>query len=168
MNAQLWEATRDLHHACEAHPVGGAMAAGTPSPLWYAGWLNVLLDIHMAIDPHLPEQVHRVERIKQDIESLGVSVPRIKAATEYANTLNNNMSITGAAYVMTGAHLMGGEIMRRRLQDFPTAHLCWDDRKEALKCLTLLRDSPGVIEPARLCFKALLSSMDEIYELYPV
>ena len=26
----LWEYTRDLHHACEAHIVGGAMATGNP------------------------------------------------------------------------------------------------------------------------------------------
>jgi hypothetical protein len=24
----LWEITRDLHHACEEHPVGAAMIAG--------------------------------------------------------------------------------------------------------------------------------------------
>jgi len=167
MNSELWNATRDLHHACEQHPVGGVMAVGKPPAIWYAAWLQVLLQLHEVVDKHLPETVHRVQRIKADIDTLGVTVESIKVAKSYANTLTNPTAITGAAYVLTGAHLMGGEIMRRRLEGFPTEHLCWDSRPEALKCLTQLRESPGVIQPARDCFKALLDSMDEILETYP-
>jgi len=129
--------------------------------------LQVLLQLHEAVDQHLPETVHRVQRIKQDIDVLNINIPSIKAAKKYVDTLTNLNKITGAAYVLTGAHLMGGEIMRRRLEEFPTEHLCWADRKEALKCLTVLRESSDVAEPARDCFKALLDSMDEILEKYP-
>jgi hypothetical protein len=167
MNTELWNATRDLHHACEQHPVGGVMAVGKPPAIWYAAWLQVLLQLHEVVDQYLPETVHRVERIKTDINTLGITVEPIKAAKSYANTLTNSTAIVGAAYVLTGAHLMGGEIMRRRLEGFPTEHLSWDSRPEALKCLTKLRESPDVIQPARDCFKALLDSMDEILETYP-
>jgi len=167
MNSELWNATRDLHHACEQHLVGGVMAVGKPPAIWYRAWLQVLLQLHEVVDQHLPETVHRVWRIKADIDALGITVEPIKAAKSYADTLTNSTAIIGAAYVLTGAHLMGGEIMRRRLEGFPTEHLCWDSRPEALKCLTQLRESPDVIQPARDCFKALLDSMDEILETYP-
>ena len=167
MNTELWNATRDLHHACEQHPVGGVMAIGKPPAIWYRAWLQVLLQLHEVVDQHLPSTVHRVERIKADIATLNIEVTSIKAAENYINTLTNSTAIVGAAYVLTGAHLMGGEIMRRRLEGFPTEHLSWDSRPEALKCLTQLRESPDVIQPARDCFKALLDSMDEILETYP-
>ena len=38
----------------------------------------------------------------------------------------------GAIYVLTGAHLMGGEIVCRRLEGYPTNHLEWDDRQASL------------------------------------
>jgi len=167
MNSPLWEATRDLHHACEQHPVGGVMAVGKPPKIWYRAWLQVLLQLHEVVDQHLPTTVHRVARIQRDIDSLGITVEPVFAAAEYAATLTNAVAITGAAYVLTGAHLMGGEIMRRRLDGFPTEHLLWESRPEALKCLTQLREAPGVTQPARDCFKALLDSMDEILRQYP-
>lgn len=167
MNTELWNATRDLHHACEQHPVGEVMAVGRPPLIWYRAWLQVLLQLHQVVDQHLPETVHRVSRIQQDISATGISVEPISAAQDYANTLTNPVEISGAAYVLTGAHLMGGEIMRRRLEGFPTQHLCWTSRPEALKCLTVLRESEHVIQPARNCFKALLDSMDEILRRYP-
>jgi len=163
----LWQATRDLHHACEQHPIGASMAAGSPPAVWYANWLQVLLQLHTVVDPHLDPIVHRTTRVLRDLNALGIPTKTIKAAEHYTNTLTNTINITGAGYVLTGAHLMGGEIMRRRLQGYPTEHLCWQDRKQALKCLDVLRASEGVAEPARLCFQALLDSMDEIYENYP-
>ena len=70
--------------------------------------------------------------------------------------------------LLTGAHLMGGEIMRRRLEGYPTRHLEWDDRKEALAVLQGYRTRDDITEEARDCFKALLAIMDEIKQLYPV
>jgi heme oxygenase len=167
MTTKLWEATRDLHHACEQHPVGGVMAVGKPPAIWYCAWLQVLLQLHEVVDQHLPQTVHRRKRIQRDINTLGITVEPVKAAAEYATTLTNPTAIGGAAYVLTGAHLMGGEIMRRRLEGFPTEHLMWDSRPEALKCLTQLREMPDVTQPARNCFQALLDSMDEILRKYP-
>lgn len=69
----------------------------------------------------------------------------------------------GAGYVLTGAHLMGGEIMRRRLDGFPTKRLEWDDRKAALAVLQSMRGRDDLADAARACFSALLASMDEIH-----
>lgn len=163
----LWHNTRDLHHACEAHPVGAAMASGMPPVSWYAGWLQALLQIHTVVDKNLPAELSRASNLKQDILELGFKTQPILAADLYAKTLVSTQDIAGAGYVLTGAHLMGGEIMRRRLQNFPTNHLEWTDRKAALQGLQQLRSTPDITEQARACFGALLSCMNEIQQRFP-
>lgn len=159
----LWETTRDLHHACEAHPVGAAMASGQPPRHWYALWIKALLGIHDRVDPSISPVVRRRAGLTADLEAMGGdSVPEVQAARDYADSLNDELALAGAAYVLTGAHLMGGEIMRRRLAGFPTQHLTWEDRKTALAELGQLRQRPDIVEPARACFEALLAIMDEI------
>jgi hypothetical protein len=160
----LWIATKDLHHACEQHRVGGAMATGSPPKEWYAKWLQALYQIHNVTDEFLPECVHRSSRIKEDLNSLAIETTNLKSATEYCNSLTKEKRIAGASYVLTGAHLMGGEIMRRRLVDYPTKHLEWEDRKEALSVLGELRSRIDINEEARDCFYALIKIMDEIAE----
>lgn len=68
----------------------------------------------------------------------------------------------GAIYVLTGAHLMGGEIMRRRLVGFPVNHLQWEDRQLAINELRKFRERSELVDQARACFQALLDMMDEI------
>lgn len=46
----LYDTTRDLHHACEMHLVGGAMSDGTISAQWWTDWLNGLYQFHTVID----------------------------------------------------------------------------------------------------------------------
>lgn len=166
----LWESTRDLHHACEAHAVGGAMSKGNPPRIWYKAWLMALYQIHSAVDPHVPESIERVKRLFKDLQAMDEEAevkPLIEAA-KYANSLKTEKAIAGATYVLTGAHLMGGEIMRRRLEGFPTLHLEWDDRKEALAVLQTFRTRDDITEEARDCFQALLNVMDEIQSLYNI
>jgi len=35
----LYDATKDLHHACEAHALGGRMSKGNVTPQEWADWL---------------------------------------------------------------------------------------------------------------------------------
>ncbi len=165
----LWEETRELHHACEQHAVGGAMATGKPPHIWYTAWLVALLQIHAVIDPHMPDILKRTDRIIEDIEEMlpVYRIPVLDAAIVYTKSLTDEKRIAGAAYVLTGAHLMGGEIMRRRLEGFPTKHLEWDDRKGAIGILQTYRTRDDIGEEAKDCFKALLAIMDEIESLYP-
>ena len=164
----LWEETRELHHACERHAVGGAMATGKPPAIWYAAWLVALNQIHSIVDPHMPGILNRTDRLIEDINTMQYELPKLEAAKVYTLTLTNEKKIAGAAYVLTGAHLMGGEIMRRRLEGFPTNHLEWDDRKEAIAILQQYRTRDDIGEEAKDCFKALLTIMDEIERLYTV
>jgi hypothetical protein len=164
----LWEETRELHHACERHAVGGAMATGKPPRIWYAAWLVALNQLHSIVDPHMPGILNRTDRLIDDINSMQYELPKLAAAQVYTLTLIDEKKIAGAAYVLTGAHLMGGEIMRRRLEGFPTKHLEWDDRKEAIAILQQYRTRDDIGEEAKDCFRALLTIMDEIERLYPI
>ena len=163
----LWEVTRELHHACEQHRVGGAMATGKPPRVWYAAWLVALNQIHYIVDPHMPAILNRTDRLIEDISAMQYELPKLEAAKVYTLSLTDEKRIAGAAYVLTGAHLMGGEIMRRRLEGFPTKHLEWDDRKEAIAILQQYRTRDDIGDEAKDCFRALLSVMDEIEGLYP-
>lgn len=163
----LWEETRELHHACEQHAVGGAMATGKPLRIWYAAWLVALHQIHSIIDPHMPGVLNRTDRLIKDINIMEFELPKLEAAKVYTRSLIDEKRIAGAAYVLTGAHLMGGEIMRRRLEGFPTNHLEWTDRKEAIGILQQYRTRDDIGEEAKDCFRALLAVMDEIQTLYP-
>ena len=163
----LWEATRDMHHACEAHAVGAAMASGNPPRAWYAAWLKALHQIHTVVDASLAEPLRRVDLLAEDLQACAEPVAPLRAAEVYAGQLVSPSALAGAGYVLTGAHLMGGEIMRRRLQGFPTAHLTWADRAQALGLLHALRAQEGIAPDARACFSALLAVMDEIEATWP-
>lgn len=161
----LWESTRDLHHACEKHPVGQAMSLGTPPQKWYSDWLNCLLMMHEIIDAQVSPLIHRAERLKRDIENMHIKPRENKACQEFCSRLlQSNDLIEGTIYVLTGAHLMGGEIMRRRLIGYPVSHLQWDSRQDAIKELDRYRSKSELTESARECFGALLKIMDEIIE----
>jgi hypothetical protein len=161
----LWIVTKDLHHACEQHQVGSAMASGTPPIDWYAKWLKALWQIHNLIDSHQHPSLGRVERLEDDLKSIGVEVKTLNAAEDYCNEIfMNERRIAGACYVLTGAHLMGGEIMRRRLIGYPTKHLEWEDRKKSLDELSILRQRDDIAQEARNCFLTLLKVMDEIVQ----
>lgn len=161
----LWEHTRDLHHACEEHVVGAAMATGSPPVEWYADWLGALEAIHSVVDDDLPRILWRTDRVSADIIAGGIEPLRLDAAWNYVHAISNDaIARAGAAYVLTGAHLMGGEIMRRRLEGYPTSHLEWDDRPAAIAELKKMRENGEIAESARDCFKALLAVMDEILE----
>lgn len=164
MSRPLFDATRDLHHACEAHPVGAAMASGEPPRHWYAAWLAALRILHQRTDPDLAPVLHRVDRLDADLAALDWRPVPIYPAEAYAATLNGAVALAGCSYVLTGAHLMGGEIMRRRLTGYPTAHLEWDDRPAAIELLRGMREREDLVQPARECFGGLLKIMDWIFQ----
>jgi hypothetical protein len=162
MPGKLWENTREWHHRCEEHPVGSAMAAGTPSAEWYGAWLAALLIIHYKIDLHMPDCARRTNRLISDINHLTLAPRIVPSVVNFLATDLKENEIQGFAYVLTGAHLMGGEIMRRRLENYPTEHLVWDNRKTSLEYLQSLRDCEQYTDGALMCFQLLYNVMEEI------
>ena len=164
MSRSLKEATKDLHHAAEQHPIGASMADGSIPQEWWADWLLALFTVHLVLDPHLASCLHRTEALFKDLEESPV-VPKLTwAAVEYAQSLDDPLNRVGATYVFTGAHLMGGAITAKAVGDrVPTHHLQWEDRSEAVKEWSPLRDHSAIEPQAIAGFKAVMKILEEIY-----
>jgi hypothetical protein len=160
----LQQGTKELHHRAEQHPIGAAMSRGDIDPQAWADWLVALLTVHMALDPALPGPMRRTAEIRADMWNMkGLWGRYNRAADKFAGTLVTRERIDAAAYVFTGAHLMGGAVMAQRIGDrLPTSHLQWGDRREALDLWRPLRLRWELVEDAKACFDAIIEIMDEI------
>jgi hypothetical protein len=140
------------------------MSSGSPPKQWYADWVAVLEAVHAATDHLLPDIAKREKACSTDLWALhldGVHGWCPTPTEEWALALDGDEA-WGAVYVTVGAHLFGGEIMRRRLEGYPTAHLQWKDRPAVLEWFKPLRQREELAEPARACFAELLKAMDFI------
>ena len=163
MMGGLFEATRDLHHACEAHPLGQRMTAGTVSRQEWADWLAAFRALHITIDPHHPAHMTRVALLDADLALL--PAPRAgQAADRLAATLATPTSIAAAAYVLHGAHRRGGRVLAATMAkaSLPAAHVIYPLPAEVEALVKSLRDRADLADGARAVFAALLAVMDEI------
>jgi hypothetical protein len=173
VDSPMWQATRALHHACEMHPVGAAMSNGTISAAWWNAWLCVLADLHAQLDPHLPSPLRRVDQLAEDLMAMNErGHKRFKSwhAGVFAQRLQraHATDIAGAAYVLTGAHLMGGAVTERAVgARLPCAHLRWEDRAAAREAWAPYRWREDSTESAVRVFRSLLFSMGEIAAVVP-
>lgn len=159
----LKDKTKELHHAAEHHPVGQSMAHGTISERWWADWLGALFVIHSAIDRWLPEALQRVVQIAADIAETQLPPNTNFAALEYARSLDSRERAEGAAYVFTGAHLMGGAITARNIEHrLPVHHLRWANRQDVVRQWSPLRERDELEGHALEAFQAVINVMDEI------
>jgi heme oxygenase len=160
----LRDATLDLHHAAERHPVGQAMADGTISERWWLDWLGALRVVHATLDPHLPAVLHRIHQIDADIAAMAPMQPAVGHAPRlFAQSLTTHLAVTGAAYVFTGAHLFGGALTARAVGSrLPSSHLLWVDRPAALHVFRPMRNAIEAELYARNAFAAVLAIMDGI------
>lgn len=159
----LYEATRDLHHACEAHAVGQRMAAGTITPQDWADWLAAFRAIHAAIDPYYPAHLARVALLDADLALLPRPRPG-RAAQELVDSLKTPAARAAAAYVLHGAHRRGGRVLAGKMgkAGLPTAHVVYPLPAEAEELVVLLRGRADLAEDAVRVFRGLLAVMDEI------
>ena len=159
-------ATLTLHHQIESMVVGQAMKSGNPPMPWFAGWLSMKGELHRVLDDgYLPRCCRKYQSYVEDLSSLPFTVPVPQAMLEFASTLNNESRRAGAAYVLIGGNLMGGEVIRRALgPEYPQKSFLWDDRETAMHFLRQLRHRADAIEPAIECFSALIASCEEIKE----
>lgn len=167
VEATLRDLTRPLHHAAEEHVIGGAMAAGDISATRWAAWCAALLPIHAVLDLQLPVSLRRTYELIDDLNA-GPIAPMNATAMLFSTTLNRQDAILGATYVFTGAHLMGGAVIERRINGrLPCAHLRWKDRRQAITDWSPLRLQTELKHDADNAFAAVISIMDEIVERVP-
>ena len=161
---ELRNETKELHHSAERHPIGAAMADGSISERWWVDWIQALLTIHTELDQHLPASLHRVQELAKDLTESSL-IPNInQSAIAYVATLTNPIAIQGAAYVFTGAHLMGGAVTDRALNGrLPSNHLRWNDRQQSLADWKPLRTKIELKEEATRAFAAVLAILNEIH-----
>lgn len=164
----LRDATRHLHHACEAHPLGQRMVRGEVSAQQWADWLGCFEVMHRSVDGVLPLHFQRGHLLAADFQWLQDqfgAVPRvIGAAQAWADRLETDTDRLGAAYVLHGAHRKGGPVLRKVLSlvGLPSAHTHYDRPADADR---LIHDLAGRIELAEAAcgtFGALLRCMDDI------
>lgn len=161
----LFDTTRDLHHACEIHLVGGAMSDGGISAQWWADWLNALYMFHVIIDGPVEEDLlSRTLELEVDLKGCSVEPRHNCIADELVSKLNKSKDMREAGrYVLTGAHLMGGAVTKKRIRGrLPTAHLQFGNRKELMSIWSPYRQRIELTDEARTIFQYLLWTMDEI------
>jgi hypothetical protein len=166
----LYEATRDLHHACEAHPIGATMSAGTVSEQVWCDWLEALRVIHKAIDEWVPPYVQVAGELTLDLVDMLPLQPReLLAPHVLAATLTTPERACGAAYVLVGAHRRGGQMMERTFakagRTLPNRHVKFQDPAAAEAFVKALRLKGFLTDAARDTFQCLLDTMDEIRRL---
>lgn len=167
MTGPLWQATRDLHHNAEAHPLACAMIDATITPQAWADWLHAHWTIQLALDPHLPLAVRRADALALDLLALlPVEGHASPAAVAFAATLTDPVAIFGAAYLTIGAHRRGGRVIDKALRaagrDLPSRHTAFEDGPAAEAFVRQLREMPALAPGARRAFAALITVMDEI------
>lgn len=165
-NMSLYSLTQDLHHVCEDHPVGASMSRGDVDEQWWADWVHALLLAHEVIDPEVAEPLRASEKLEMDLEMSRYQPRANPSAEAFAEALQSNPHLREAAvYVLTGAHLMGGQVMRKTIGDrLPTKHLQLADRKAMAEIWSPIRERVDIAEEARAVFRWLLDIMETIYQ----
>lgn len=158
----LYDATKDLHHACESHPVGGRMSKGLVTREEWADWLWAFRCLHGVVDLALPGHMSRDAGLSADLSFLPAARPSAAALT-FASSLVGE-DVTGAAYVLHGAHRSGGRVMAPILtkRGLPCAHICYREPEAAQAWVRSVRDVKSGEHLARATFVCLLAVMDEI------
>lgn len=158
----LYEATKHLHHACEQHATGQRMAAGTCTPQEWADWLWAFRVLHLVVDSTLPAHMARDIALSADLSVLPRPNPSATALRFAASLVGED--VTGAAYVLHGAHRSGGRVMAPKMskRGFPTAHICYRDPEAVRTWLDSIRGRVSATEQASATFGCLLEVMDEI------
>jgi hypothetical protein len=165
----LYEATRELHHSAESHPLAKSMMDGSVTDQQWCDWLYAMWVIHSAIDPNVPEYVRRAASLQQDLLDMLPFMPsRSNVAVHFARTLDNPVAIGGAAYIFIGAHRRGGRVIKKAMEDadrgLPNSHTVFEDNQNSELFVRNLRNYPDLAMGAKKAFAAVVAIMDEIHD----
>jgi hypothetical protein len=143
------------------------MSDGSISKQWWSDWLGALLAVHQVIDDEVDEILWRKEQLRVDVLCSSVA-PRPNTQVDlFVVELKKRKSLREASiYVLTGAHLMGGQVTRVRIGSrLPNAHLHFGERKDVSELWKPYRERTDLSDDAREVFSWLLKIMDEMVRL---
>lgn len=160
----LYESTRELHHACEQHVIGQAMVNGVVTPQQWADWLSAFRTLHAVIDLHLPVSMSRDSLLQDDLSRLP-KARMLLAPAALINELNDESMLTGAAYVLHGAHRRGGQYLLKKMNatGLPASHVLYEDPSAVEQWIKSIRSREDLTEGATRTFQCMLDTMNEIY-----
>tara|TARA_R110000850_G_scaffold233967_2_gene358847 strand:+ start:4489 stop:5001 length:513 start_codon:yes stop_codon:yes gene_type:complete len=158
----LYDATKDLHHVCETHALGGRMSKGNVTPQEWADWLWAFRCLHSVVDQSLPAHMSRDGLLAADLSVLPNARPSATALKFAASLVGRD--VTGAAYVLHGAHRSGGRVMAPVLakRGLPCGHTAYRNSAEAKDWIVNASSNLHCVPIARETFGCLLAVMDEI------
>jgi len=166
MDLSLYDRTKSVHHDAEEHPFGKRMAHGDITLPEWADWLGAMQQVHLWLDPFLPPFLQRGGTLTFDLAQTLPTEPRDVSASHHfmASMPTGPVKVGGAAYVLTGAHLRGGAVIRKRLipKGFPCNHLRFHEPKLANDWIVALREAPYLEPGAHAAFESIIAIMDEI------
>ena len=178
-NQTLFKETIQLHHEAESHEFGAAMSKGELSEKQWADWMGALSQLYVVIDPYLPEPLKRTRDLFNDLLELSskeiyptYSFHAADVAGSITDGATNVGYIAGMCYILAGANLRGGQIVRKAVEkrSFPCSHLMFNEedvasKETAMEWLDNLRASTGteVIKGAQDAFADMIDIMEEIW-----
>jgi heme oxygenase len=165
----LYDATTDVHHDAQETIFGKKMAEGVLTRQEWGDWLNAMAAIHRELDPFLPAACRRLPELTRDLIELADVQPAQLPATRAVLTplfTEGPAYIGGLSYVMCGANLRGGAVVRKALAKtgLPCHHLYFsrEDAFAADQWLKRIREYPQLEAASRQAFGNILLIMKEI------
>lgn len=166
----LYRATKKLHHAVENTTyLGRVMVTTVPSYPDYMWWLGMKLPIYsrLALYSDAPEAANTAAKLLDDMISLhrrfGLPIAYHPVTTKFADTLETDEQLLGAAYVTIGGASTGGRILRARLEPlrYPVTNFYYEDEAEISRFVKSLRPREDLISGAFACFTAYLHACNQ-------
>jgi hypothetical protein len=167
----LHDLTKETHHKAENSLFGARYSAGILTPREYVSWLDAQYKIHELVDRVVPCSLHRCGPLARDMTQLYIYPPayNLGQTYEFLAFLKRELpySLLAASYILYGAHLQGGAVIKPRLVSagLPVAHLEFgEEAKQGRIWLKGLRELADLGDLANEAFQRIINIMDEIYE----
>jgi hypothetical protein len=166
----LHDLTPESHHDAQETDFGKRYAKGDISRREYASWIHMqFVAHHEVLDRILPWHCQRGATLALDLAALLPDQPYVLSSVDGLREVLLESPYTGlaGAYVLMGAHLRGGAMIRPNLEraGLPVHHLYFDAPASAREYLRKLREFPALADEVDRVFRAVTTVMDEIHHM---
>ena len=166
----LYEATQNTHHQAQMHSFGKRMAGGNLTRQEWCDWIGALAQMYQHLDKYLPLSLRRSQDLFLDLaQLLPLEAHRSLAVDNLIRefSLPDNLKLIGGlAYLLAGANLRGGQLVRKKMEvkGYPCNYLEFnsENHEVAEAWLRKMREFPEFSESTNRAFEVLIAVMDEI------